>query len=56
MMADSIARIFAETDVARSLVENGRKLVQTRFSPAERVRTLAEMYQHILHSTNEGRA
>ena len=54
-MANSIARIFAETDVARSLVENGRKLVQTRFSPAERVRTLAEMYQHILQSRNEGR-
>ena len=55
-MANSIARIFAETDVARSLVENGRKLVQTRFSPAERVRTLAEMYRHILQSRNEGRA
>ena len=55
-MANSIARIFAETEVARSLAENGRKLVQTRFSPAERVRTLAEMYQHILHSRNEGRA
>ena len=55
-MANSIARIFAETDVARSLVENGRKLVQTRFSPAERVRTLAGMYRHILQSRNEGRA
>ena len=55
-MANSIARIFAETDVARSLIENGRKLVQTRFSPAERVRTLAGMYRHILQSRNEGRA
>lgn len=55
-MANSIARIFAETDVTRSLVENGRKLVQTRFSPAERVRTLSGMYRHILESRNEGRA
>ena len=54
-MASSIARIFAEADVARSLIENGRKLVQTSFSPAERVRTLAEMYRHILQSRNERR-
>jgi glycosyltransferase involved in cell wall biosynthesis len=52
-MANSIARIFAETDVTRSLVENGRKLVQTRFSPAERVRTLSGVYRHILESRNE---
>ena len=55
-MASSIARIFAEKGVARSLIENGRKLVQTRFSPAERVRTLAGMYRHILQSRNEVRA
>ena len=55
-MASAIARIFAETDVARSLIENGRKLVHTRFSPAERVKTLAQMYRHILQSRNEGRA
>ena len=47
-MANSIARILTEPDVAESLVANGKKLVQTKFSPAERVRTLAEMYQRIL--------
>jgi hypothetical protein len=47
---------MTEPDVARGLVENGKKLVQTRFSPAERVRTLAEMYRLILQSKNETRA
>jgi glycosyltransferase involved in cell wall biosynthesis len=55
-MANAIARIMTEPDVARGLVENGKKLVQTRFSPAERVRTLAEMYRLILQSKNETRA
>jgi glycosyltransferase involved in cell wall biosynthesis len=54
-MANAIARIFTETDVAHSLVEHGKSLVRTRFSPAERVRTLAEMYEQVLQSTGTAR-
>jgi glycosyltransferase involved in cell wall biosynthesis len=47
-MADCIARILAEKDVAQSLVENGKMLVQEKFSPAGRARTLSDMYEGIL--------
>jgi glycosyltransferase involved in cell wall biosynthesis len=47
-MADSIARILAERDVAQSLVENGKMLVHTKFSTASRARTLSDMYKEIL--------
>lgn len=50
-MASSIERILADTDMSRSLVERGKTLVRTRFSPAERVRTLAEMYAQVLQSS-----
>ena len=49
-MANSINRILSDADLARSLVERGKALVRTRFSPAERVQTLAEMYERILQS------
>jgi len=54
-MASSIDRILADTDVARSLVEHGKTLIRTRFSPAERARTLAEMYERILQSSGNAR-
>jgi glycosyltransferase involved in cell wall biosynthesis len=54
-MADSIRRILTETDVAQSLVRNGKILVRTKFSHAERARTLSEMYEKILKSKRRAR-
>jgi glycosyltransferase involved in cell wall biosynthesis len=47
-MADCIARILTEKDMAQSLVENGKILVREKFSPAGRARTLSDMYEGIL--------
>jgi glycosyltransferase involved in cell wall biosynthesis len=49
-MAECIDKILTTTDLAQKLVLNGKKLVQTKFSPAERARTLSEIYTSILTS------
>jgi glycosyltransferase involved in cell wall biosynthesis len=53
-MANAIARILSDSALAQRLIENGKFLVRTKFSPIERARTLSEMYQGILESKRSG--
>jgi glycosyltransferase involved in cell wall biosynthesis len=54
-MADSIDKVLETKDLAQSLVQHGKLLIRTRFSPADRVRTLSEMYANVLKSDRPGR-
>jgi glycosyltransferase involved in cell wall biosynthesis len=49
-MAEAIDKLLRTKGLAQRLMEHGKMLVRTRFSPAERARTLSEMYRNILKS------
>lgn len=49
LMAESIQKVLSTSDLAQSLVEHGKTLIQTRFSPEERARRLLEVYRSLLH-------
>jgi glycosyltransferase involved in cell wall biosynthesis len=49
-MAEAIDKLLGTKDLAQRLMEHGKMLIRTRFSPAERARTLSEMYRDIVKS------
>jgi glycosyltransferase involved in cell wall biosynthesis len=49
-MAEAIDKLLGTKGLAQRLVEHGKTLIRTTFSPAERARTLSEMYRNILKS------
>jgi glycosyltransferase involved in cell wall biosynthesis len=49
-MAEAIDKLLGTKGLAQRLTEHGKMLIRTRFSLAERARTLSEMYQDILKS------
>jgi glycosyltransferase involved in cell wall biosynthesis len=52
-MANCIDKVLGSKDLTQSLVEHGKMLIRARFSPAERARTLSEMYVNILESNRQ---
>jgi glycosyltransferase involved in cell wall biosynthesis len=47
-MAEAIDKLLGTKGLAQHLMEHGKMLIRTRFSPAERARILSEMYRNIL--------
>ncbi len=50
-MAESVARLLTDTELAHQLVANASALIATRYSPEAYVRSLVEIYRELLPET-----
>ena len=50
-MADAIARVLSDEQLASQLTANAREIVSSRFSPETYVRSLAEVYRAVISKT-----